>query len=167
MGSVSEISIKDSLQNKAFDHKAVKLSFAPLPKVIKQPSVSKTILTDPDLDRIIGLTVADTYLIHSISLDEGLKGILLQSIGTAKANLRQCGPDSIHLPPGERSELQENFRAGLLANVDELLDTIPFRLLQEGELQDGIRPDVFMETLVNNLRNETISHQIFIKKNNK
>jgi hypothetical protein len=51
-----------------------------------------------------------------------------------------------------------------MATVDELLDSIPFRILQEGVLQDGIRPDIFMETLVNNLRNETISHQIFIKK---
>jgi hypothetical protein len=35
----------------------------------------------------------------------------------------------------------------MLANVDELLDTIPFRLLQAGELEEGISPDIFMETL--------------------
>ncbi len=85
-------------------------------------------------------------------------------MGVAKNTLRACGPDSIHLPPGQRSDFQENLRAGQLATVDELLDSIPFRLLQEGDLQDGILPDVFMETLVNNIRNETISHQIFIKK---
>jgi hypothetical protein len=95
----------------------------------------------------------------------GLKNVLLRSIGTAKNTLRNCGPDSIHLPPGERTELQENTRAGMLATVDELLDTIPFGLLQAGELEEGVSPDIFMETLVNNLRNETISHQIFIKKN--
>ncbi len=49
-----------------------------------------------------------------------------------------------------------------MTTVDELLDSIPFRLLQEGDLQDGILLDIFMETLVNNIRNETISHQIFI-----
>jgi hypothetical protein len=52
----------------------------------------------------------------------------------------------------------------MLATVDELLDTIPFGLLQAGELEEGVSPDIFMETLVNNIRNETISHQIFIKK---
>ncbi len=164
LGKVSSVGIKSNLQNKSFDHKAIQLSFATPPKVIKQPSISKNILNDPDLDRVIGLAVADTYLIHTQSIDVGLKNTLLRSIGTAKNTLRNCGPASIHLPPGDRTELQENTRAGMLANVDELLDTIPFRLLQAGELEEGTSPDIFMETLVNNIRNETISHQIYIKK---
>jgi len=164
MDKISSIGIKYALQNKSFDHKAIMLSFAPPPKVIKQPSISKSILTDPDLDRVIGLAIADTYLIHTLSVNDALKDVLLRSVGVAKNTLRACGPDHIHLPPGHRSEFQENLRAGQLATVDELLDSIPFRLLQEGDLQDGILPDIFMETLVNNIRNETISHQIFIKK---
>jgi hypothetical protein len=48
--------------------------------------------------------------------------------------------------------------------VNETIDSLPLAALQHGGLQDDTPPDVFMEALVNNIRNEVISHQIFIKK---
>jgi hypothetical protein len=85
-------------------------------------------------------------------------------LGTAKGTLRECGPDSAHLPPGHRSELDENIWAANIAIVDETIDSIPLAALQRKEFHDGTPPDVFMEALVNNIRNEVISHLIFIKK---
>jgi hypothetical protein len=47
--------------------------------------------------------------------------------------------------------------------VNETIDSIPLAALQRGGFHDDTPPDVFMEALVNNIRNEVISHQIFIK----
>ena len=143
---------------------AVRLSFIPKPKNLTPPTISKLILEDPDLGRIVALAVADTYLIHSSLLAENVRVGLQHQLGIAKGTLRACGPDSAHLPPGHRSELEENIRAANIATVDETIDSIPLAALQQEDLCDGPTPDIFMESLVNNIRNEVISHQIYIKK---
>ncbi|MFN9999524.1 MAG: hypothetical protein ACK559_00210, partial [bacterium] len=48
--SVTEIINKSNLQNKLFDHMAVRLSFIPKPKNLTPPTISKLILDDPDLN---------------------------------------------------------------------------------------------------------------------
>ncbi len=95
--SVTEIVNKSSLQNKLFDHMAVRLSFIPKPKNQTPPTISKLILEDPDLGRIVALAVADTYLIHSSLLAENVRVGLQHQLGIAKGTLRACGPDSAHL----------------------------------------------------------------------
>ncbi len=162
--SVTEIANKSSLQNKLFDHMAIRMSFVPKLKAPTPPTISKLILEDPDLDRIVTLAVADTYLIHSSLLAENVRVGFQHQLGLAKGTLRACGPDSAHLPPGLRSELDENIRAANIATVDETIDSIPLAALQREELRDGTPPDIFMEALVNNIRNEVNSHQIYIKK---
>jgi hypothetical protein len=63
LNSVTNISISVNLQSRVFDHKAVLLSFAPVRKEgIVRPTISHTILRDPDLDLVVALAVADTYL---------------------------------------------------------------------------------------------------------
>jgi len=60
---VTEVSISASKQNKMFDHSAILLSFVPLPpKSVARPTISNLILKDPDLDLVVALAVADTYL---------------------------------------------------------------------------------------------------------
>jgi exonuclease III len=161
---VTDIENKSSLQNKLFDHVAIKLSFIPKCKAPTPPTISKLILDDPDLDRVVSLAVADTYLIHSSVLAVYDRLELQRRLGTAKNTLRECGPDSAHLPPGLRCELDENIRAANIALVNETVDSLPLAALQHGGFHDDTPPDVFMEALVNNIRNEVISHQIFIKK---
>ncbi len=56
---VTDIENKSSLQNKLFDHMAIILSFIPKRKAPSPPTISKLILEDPDLDRIVSLAVAD------------------------------------------------------------------------------------------------------------
>jgi hypothetical protein len=63
LNSVTHISICTNLQSKVFDHKAILLSFVPACKEgIVRPTISHTILRDPDLDLVVALAVADTYL---------------------------------------------------------------------------------------------------------
>jgi hypothetical protein len=150
------------MQNKMFDHRAVMLCFKDPPKVIKQATVSREILTDPDLELYVGLSIADTYLIHTNVLDVDVKNALALRIGNAKRDLRLAGPDKKYFHDGFRNELDENIRAGRLGNVREVLEDFPLNILQEGGYSDNISDDLFMETLINNLRNECISYQTFL-----
>ncbi len=45
-----------------------------------------------------------------------------------------------------------------------MLEDFPFNNLQEGGYSDNITNDLFMETLINNIRNECISYQTFLAR---
>jgi hypothetical protein len=147
-----------------FDHRAVIICFKDPPKIIKQATVSRELLTDPDLELYVGLSIADTYLIHTNAIELEEKNALATRVGTAKMNLRRAGPNKKYFHDGFRSELEENIRAGRLGEVREVLDEFPFNVLQEGGYLDNINDDWFMETLINNIRNECISYQTFLAK---
>jgi hypothetical protein len=161
---INKCFIRPCMQNKMFDNRAVMLCFKDPPKVIKQATVSREILTDPDLELYVGLSIADTYLIHTNALGADVKNALALHIGNAKRDLRLAGPDKKYFHDGFRNELDENIRAGRLGSVRELLEDFPFNILQEGGYSDNISDSLFMETLINNLRNECISYQTFLAR---
>jgi hypothetical protein len=68
------------------------------------------------------------------------------------------------LPPNFRSEEQELDRAGTIAGIKETIDELQIADLSDRELLAEYEADVFMETLINNLRNDVISLQIFIQR---
>ncbi len=74
------------------------------------------------------------------------------------------GPDSSYLPPNSRTEQQELDRAGTIAGIKETVDELSIADLAERELLAEYEADIFMETLINNLRNDVISFQIFIQR---
>jgi len=136
------------------------------PKVIKQPTISRSIVKDPDLDLVVALSVAETY-VHHIKFPPNnaiLRQTKLELIGRARAALITAGPVSSYLPPNSRSEEQELDRAGVIAGIKETIDDLAVADLAECELMDEFEADVFMETLINNLRNDVISFQIFIQR---
>jgi hypothetical protein len=131
------------------------------------PSISHKILRDPDLDLVVGLAVADTYLASTAVLTPNVKNALSISIGTAMDALRKSGPSDFHLTPGDRTEAESLQRAGIIAGIRETLEVFPFAQLQTGPLvsDNGVNPDDnFMEGLINNIRNHVISHQTFMLK---
>jgi exonuclease III len=164
IGKINKCYIKPCMQNKMFDHRAVIICFKDPPKIIKHATVSRELLTDPDLELYVGLSIADTYLIHTNAIELEEKNALATRVGTAKMNLRRAGPDKKYFHDGFRTELEENIRAGRLGEVREVLDEFPFNVLQEGGYLDNINDDWFMETLINNIRNECISYQTFLAK---
>ncbi len=130
------------------------MSFKDPPKVIKQPTISRSILKDPDLDLVVSLSVAETYL-HHIKFPPDIVNVRqakLEQVGRARAALILAGPDSIYLPPNSRSEEQELDRAGAIAGIKETIDELLIADLAERELLAEFEADVFMETLINNLR---------------
>jgi hypothetical protein len=147
-----------------FDHKAVYLSFKPvLNSGIIRPTISHSILRDPDLDLVVALAVADTYL-ASTSLRNVNVNIEQLKIGTGQAfaSIRRAGPSDIHINPGDRTEAESLVREGILGEVREFLEFFPYTPLRDGPL--NIEDDIFMEGLMNNVRNQVISHQAFMLK---
>ncbi len=161
LNSVTNISICANLQSKVFDHKAVFLSFTPVRKEgIVRPTISHTILRDPDLDLVVA--VAETYL-ASTTIRNGINvNTLLRGVGNGFDGLRRAGPNEVHINPGDRSEAESLIREGIIANIREFLDDFPFALLRDGPLNIG--NDLFMEGLMKNVRNYVVSHQSFMLK---
>jgi hypothetical protein len=167
LNCVSEIYICPGLQSRVFDHKAVVLSFKPPVRVGPvRPTISHAILRDPDLDLVVALAVADTYLASTTLRDDPdyiqTYNRLLTGVGQGFASLRRAGPNDIHLNPGDRSEAESLTREGIIGSIRDFLDTFPFVRLRDGQF--NIDDDLFMEVLMNNVRNQVISHQSFMLK---
>ena len=62
--------ISPNLQNKSFDHRGITICFKDPPRIIKQPTLSRALLRDPDLELVVKLAIADTYIIHSTELPQ-------------------------------------------------------------------------------------------------
>jgi hypothetical protein len=145
-----------------FDHRAVHICLKPKPKLIRVPTISRDLLNDPDIDLVVQLSICETYVIHSAILTEPERARLLILIGNSKKNLREAGPDSSILTVGERTEFEELQRSGIIAGIKANLELIPLNRLALGNFSGDVEDDIFMETLVNNLKNECVSYQTFI-----
>ncbi len=111
------------------------------------------------------MAVVDIYLLYSLALDEDERVALRTDCGRAWNNLRKAGPGNNYAAPGDRTELEELSREAKLASVREFLEFFPFETVRDGTL--GIEDDLFMECLINAVKNETISYQIFVIKKSK
>jgi hypothetical protein len=167
LNCVSDVYICPGLQSKVFDHKAVVLSFKPpVREGPIRPTISHAILRDPDLDLVVALAVADTYLASTALRHDPdfvrTHNQLLTGVGQGFASLRRAGPNDIHINPGDRSEEESLTREGIIGNIREFLDNFPFARLRDGLF--NIEDDLFLEGLMNNVRNHVISHQSFMLK---
>jgi hypothetical protein len=140
------------------------MCFKDPPKVIKQPTLSRDLIKDPDIELHVSLAVADTYLIHTNALDPQEILRLTAGVGSAKRDLRLAGPDKKYFHDSYRSEEEENRRAAMLGNIREFLDSFPIAQVQNGDFKENLSDDIFLETLINNIRNECLSYQIFLSK---
>ena len=167
--SISLHTIAPGLQNKLFDHKAISISFRSILPPPPRPTISHAALRDPDLDLVVALAVADTYLSATAELTDEEKTRLQLSIGEAKSSLRLLGPSPSLLPLDDRSVLEILTREGNLAGIRECIENFPFPRLRDGAI-NGLDPDddncddFFMEGLMNNVRNEVVSHQCIMSK---
>jgi hypothetical protein len=87
-----------------FDHRAVILCFKDPPKVIKQPTISRDLIKDPDIQLHVSLVIADTYLIHTNALENQELQRLTYAVGNAKMNIRRAGPDRKYFHDGQRKK---------------------------------------------------------------
>jgi hypothetical protein len=166
LDSVSECEISTGLQNNLFDHKPVKLTLnKKKPKNEKiNHTISNSNLNDDLIRFVIHATVAETYLIHFEGIEVGRheKQALLNTCGTVKSLVRECGP-----PPESIIGLEpdRNFidsRERKIVRIQVLLQSLTIRDLEQLHL--NCDPSNFLETLLLNVKNEVVSYQIFARK---
>ena len=160
-GGLTSCTIYDSMQNKMFDHKAITLSFVREKNFIFRPSVSNVLLKDSETDIYVWLAVSETYLLNTLNNHE-IRDRGLWLTGQIRYLMRQCGINPVYICP-------ENITEDLIATRLNLLNTVNILRLECDNLdiknQDlSIEDDMFMEVLLNAIKNEMISYQSFIKK---
>jgi hypothetical protein len=106
-------------------------------------------------------------LIHSV--DEIVHGIPKQNLiaicGNIHNLIRECGPPLEYIL-GEQITIEKKYvRARKIVRIEFLAGTL--NLYQIENLNLTADPDVMMEILLNNVRNDVISHQSFIRKTKK
>jgi hypothetical protein len=166
MSTKLECSINPAVLATCFDHKPVYLTFAKkeLNKHYKKKlRIYESTLRDPDLDTVIWFAVLETYLIH-LELEPDLerdRDRSLELCGTVRKLLRDAGLD-INYYYNDVSEETINLRNSNLIRIKTICDSMPVELAYNFNL--SILDDLFMEVLLNNLRNEVTSYQAFIEK---
>jgi hypothetical protein len=114
------------------------------------PTISNLILKDPDVDLVVALSVADTYL-SCTALNVGIdKERLKNGVGSSIKKLRELGVSEAFLVSGELSHEASLLRAAKIAEIKEFLDMVPFDILATGPLiplgADPIRTLLRMRT---------------------
>jgi exonuclease III len=158
--SVTSCEISRHLQNKLFDHRAISLNFNKKHTGISRPTINNAILKDPDIEIIVSLAVAETYIRHTLlpGID---KQLLMRQVGTARSGLRSAGPDPIYRDCDALTEDDILQRSGIIAGIKASIEDINLDRFYESvlDIDDGL----FLDTLINNTRNEVIGYQNFIR----
>ena len=164
-GACSSCDIAPAMQNSLFDHKAVKLNFNSKPVKKKgNPTIAREIVNDADLELVVKLAAAECYAIHNVNEawlpDE--KDNLLLGIGINRTNLKLAGPSQKYLPISDLDFEQVQARSEAIDNIRTFVESINFNRLEE--MPRTCDHDIFMEILLNCMKNDTISYQTFVTK---
>jgi hypothetical protein len=156
--SVSECDIAPCVQSKLFDHKAVTLSFTGKKPVVTIPTISPKILSDPDLEIVIIVSLVEIYTRYRSDLNEIQTQEILGILGRCRGLLRDAGPDPTFAGGGAAdvnadTDIRTRNIAAILQNLTE------FNIPAMQALPLSIPDDEFLEILINNLRNDIISYQ--------
>jgi exonuclease III len=164
--AVSKCYISDALQNKLFDHKAVNIYLNSKKKSKKKGLfITNKVLNSDLLDAVVYSTVADTYLHHIVPVPGYNKNLSLEMVGTIKQLITTLGID-FKLRPGYcPTEEELDQREAALQRIRYLVSVLNIQWL-EG-LDRMVDTDIFMEVLINNVRNEVTSYQSFLFKEKK
>jgi exonuclease III len=161
LGCCSDCKIADSLQSSLFDHKAVLLQFRHKHHFkIHNPIIYNSTVNDPDCAILIDIAIKESYLIYQ-DMDRVRKNDLLTLLGTARNCLRTAGPCSNHYSLIVDFQEDDN-RVAALAEVNRLCSNPDLIAALNNNL--NISDDLFFEMLLNNVRNEFVSYQAFLKK---
>ena len=162
--------ISYGLQSKLFDHKAISLTFYPkIDKSCQGPVISNAILKNPDLDLVVQTAILECYIlnlsIENTPLNVNGRQTILDDIGTIWMNIRRAGPVPSRYGLDERSEEDLRQRERCIQEITATLSRYPIETIQTYPLM--VDNCLFLETLLNCVRNEVSSFQHFVQKNKK
>jgi exonuclease III len=161
--NVTDCEILPAMQSKLFDHRAIVLNFYKKKKTkSNRSSISGKILNYPDLDFIVKTATAECY-IHNIDADmvEGFnRDRLLEIIGLTWLQIKSLGPPFKASAPFEFTDEEVNVRNLTRVRITNLLNSLHIHDLQNLPLT--VDCSIFLETLLNSIKNEVCSYQHFI-----
>jgi hypothetical protein len=131
---------------------------------ILRPAISNKDLEDDLLEFLLIATTVETYIIHCdlVVIAGRNRNFLLNTCGMIKKMIKDCGPP-LELCIGEDLDpARAQARARLRTRIQVLLLTIKVEDFETIPL--SCDPDTFLETLLINIKNETISHQSYMRK---
>ena len=149
------------LQCYLFDHKAIKLSFCKLKNKSKNSYISKYILNDKLTDCVVYVAAAECYANHCPELAVR-KNAICESLARLRMLIRQAGPQIVNIVGVERDLESELRRDNIIAEILGTLDDLNTSNYQNLGL--NIDDDIFLEYLVNCVRNDVVSFQTYSAK---
>ncbi len=157
---VDDCFIKPHTQSKLFDHKAIVLDFCAKKAPVARPTISNSILRDPNLDIVVKLASLECYAQSLV--DNNLKMQSLRMIGSCLKKLRDMGPDPSHLEYVHADLVDIDIRDRLKGEIRGILAELDDLNIPGGDIT--MEADEFLEFMMNNIRNEVVSYQAFINK---
>ena len=151
------------VQSKLFDHKPIILSFDKREKNISIPKVSNKMLAMADFDLVVWTAIADAYVSHvSVDFNIEITNDYRARVGRVKFLLRLAGPDPNIMSVSELEKINIDDRNENIRLAREVCNTLNIEDLEAMPL--GVDDDIFMEVLLNSIKNDVISYQSFIFK---
>ena len=140
------------------------LSFVKNNRVIRSPRIRDSILQDPDLDIVVWAAAAECYITNFSLIQVGEDDIrsALEMVGNIRTLLREAGPSEIYYNNDELNAETLANRTRCLIRIRSVISTHPIEIFHLFSL--SVEDDIFMESLVNNVRNEVTSYQNFLGK---
>jgi hypothetical protein len=158
---VSKCDIAVSLQNSLFDHKAILLDFNNRKgKPVIRQKINNKVLQSDLLEIVVLTSTAETYIQNAVFIPN--RDNLLRIIGQLKLIIHNAGLNWCERPGEAVPEEAVRAREGLLNTARYNLQILNIEVLENAALVCD--DDIFMETLVNNIRNDTCSFQAFFLK---
>jgi exonuclease III len=158
--SVADCIIKPAVQSKLFDHKAISVYFAKKKPASSRPNISDRILRDPDVEIVVKLANYECYI--QSCANQAVRNNLLRLVGRGFSLLREAGPDPSLIEYSYAELLDVDARNRIMQDLRQVMLDLDEANIQE--LETNIEDDLFMEFLMNNIRNEVISYQSFVCK---
>jgi hypothetical protein len=158
--------IAKHLQNSLFDHKAISMVInkKPVFKGNKQ-KIQNKVLNSDILDLLDYSAAADTYLQHRVNKWDPLLENKLRLVGKIKGAILEVGLCWKDKPGTDPDPEKIRQRERTVDHARYLLQTLNFDLIEQIEVNVG--KDLFMDVLVNNIRNDACSYQsFFIREKN-
>ena len=156
-----ECDILPSLQNSLFDHKAVYVNFFVKKSPGQRTTIAASVLKDPMVDLLVKASVAECY-IHHVLIPNEVKKAKLAEIGRIRNLVKTAGPDLLINNVVGWDDSKDLIRANIIADISQRLEDINIDELES--MEKDIEDDIFLEYLVNCVRNDVTSLQIFCSK---
>jgi exonuclease III len=158
---VAECSVLDHLQSSMFDHKADMLRFSGRIQAGISNNIKYRTITDPDSDIIVQVSIAECYIIYQDRLREE-KNLLMSRIGRCRQLLRDAGPDLRHYKLSFNTVADFDNRNACLEEIMLIINSPEWQGIKD--LNTNIDDDMFFEMIMNHVKTDLISYQIFLNR---